>query len=260
MFLWCAIFFHFSYRYLSCNWENLSEAALKPTHSYKKFHPKKTVSQKVPKNSACDKYLMKQFTQPCHSCWAEEINWQQKHLEQSLTWSTVSNSGLPSTRETQSSWGKYSTGLLQWLRVCSISHLRTGWGSWACSAQRREGSRENLIKVYNLQKEGVKRMRPNLFLVVPGNRTRGSRHKLNHSSTWTRGRTSLLWRWSTGRGCRERLQSPLSWRYTRAVWARVMCSKWLVWAGRLNYITVSGPFQPQTFSDSVKDTLHMIVT
>lgn len=58
-----------------------------------------------------------------------------------------------------------------------------------------------------------------LFFVVPGDRTKGNRHKLKHS-TWTWEITLLWGRPSVGIGCPETLQSLFPWRYSEAIWTQ----------------------------------------
>jgi len=53
--------------------------------------------------------------------------------------SAVSSAGLPSSRKMRNYWREFSGGLWGWWGDWSISPTRRGWGSWACSAWRREG-------------------------------------------------------------------------------------------------------------------------
>ena len=63
-------------------------------------------------------------------------------------WSTVSSSGILRTRETHRiQW--------RWWRDWSISPMRTGWESWDCSAQRREGSGGILSMCINTWRESA---------------------------------------------------------------------------------------------------------
>ena len=54
-------------------------------------------------------------------------------------WSIVSSSGLPTSRKMRSYWRESSGGLQGWWGDWNVSPMRRGWGSWACSAWRREG-------------------------------------------------------------------------------------------------------------------------
>ena len=58
--------------------------------------------------------------------------------------STVSSSGLPSSRKMKSYWRDSSGGLRGWWGDWNISPTRRGWGNWACSAWRREGCKGTL--------------------------------------------------------------------------------------------------------------------
>ena len=54
-------------------------------------------------------------------------------------WSTESSSGLPSSRKMRNYWRESGGGLRGWWGDWSISPVRKGWGSWACSAWGKEG-------------------------------------------------------------------------------------------------------------------------
>jgi len=54
-------------------------------------------------------------------------------------WSTVSSSGLPTSRKMRNYWRESSGGIRGWLRDWSISPMRKGWGSWTSLAWRNEG-------------------------------------------------------------------------------------------------------------------------
>lgn len=95
-----------------------------------------------------------------------------------------------------------------------ISHLHVslmvkGWGSWVCSASRRD---DWCLNVYQCLRGRCQDYGARLFLVVPSNRTRGNGQKLVHrSSTWT----FLLCRWlSTETDCWEKLWRLPQGRYS----------------------------------------------
>ena len=113
-------------------------------------------------------------------------------------------------------------GLLGWWGDWSISPMRKGWGSWACSAWRREGWGGTLEMPLNICRVGVRRMEPDSFQWCPvtGQGAMGTNWSTG-SSVWTWGRTSSLWRWrSPGTGCPEGLWILLLWRYSRLAWTK----------------------------------------
>jgi len=59
------------------------------------------------------------------------------------TWSPAS-SGAPNIRRTWMCWSRSRATPRRWFEGCSTAPTRTGWGSWGCSAWRREGSRVTL--------------------------------------------------------------------------------------------------------------------
>ena len=67
-------------------------------------------------------------------------------------WSTLSSSGLPTSRKMRSCWRETSGGLRGWLGDWSISPTRKGWGSWACLAWRK--LRGDFINAYKYLKGG----------------------------------------------------------------------------------------------------------
>jgi len=88
--------------------------------------------------------------------------------------------------------------LLHWAHLLvmdwSISPRRRGWGSWACSAWRREGCEGTLEMPLNICRVGVRRTGPDSFQWCPatGQGATGTNWSRG-SSSWTRGRTSSLW-------------------------------------------------------------------
>ena len=76
---------------------------------------------------------------------------------------TVSSSRLPSSGKMRSYWRESSAGLRGWGGHWSISPTTKGWGSWACSAWRREGWEGTLEMPLNICRVGVRRMRPDSF-------------------------------------------------------------------------------------------------
>ena len=98
-----------------------------------------------------------------------------------------------------------SVGLWGWWGDWSISPMRKGWGSWPCSAWRREGWEGTLKMPTNISRVGVKMTGPDSFqwCTVTGQGAMGTNWSIE-SSVWTWGRTSSLWGWrSTGTGCRR---------------------------------------------------------
>ena len=88
----------------------------------------------------------------------------------------------------------------------SIRSMTKGWGSWACLAWRREVWEGTLLHTYKWR-VSVRRTGPNSFQWCPvtGQGAMGTKWSIG-SSSWTCGRTSLLWGWwSTGTGCPRRL-------------------------------------------------------
>ena len=141
--------------------------------------------------------------------------------------------------------------------VGRIKHLQVfcGWGSWACSAWRRESWEGTLEMSVNICRVGVRRMGPDAFrwCSATGQGAMGSNWSRG-SSVWTWGRTSSLWGWrSTGTGCPGRLWSLLHWRYSRPAWTRscAACCRWSCFGRGLDWVTHRGPFQPLPFCDSV---------
>ena len=144
-----------------------------------------------------------------------------------LSRSTVSSSGLPSSRKMRSYW---SGGLQRWWGDWSISPTRKGWGGWACLAWRREGWEGTLEMLLNICRVGVRRTGPDSFrwCAATGQGATGTNWS-NASSIWTGARTSSLWGWrSPGPGCPGRLWSLLLWRYSRPAWTRscAACCGW----------------------------------
>ena len=117
-----------------------------------------------------------------------------------------------------------------WWGDRSISPTRRGWGSWACSAWRREGCEGTLEMPTNISRVDVKRMGPSSFQWCPvtGQGAMGTNWSIG-SSVWTWGRSSSLWGWrSTGTDCPGRLWSVLLWRYSRPTWTMscAACCRW----------------------------------
>ena len=108
--------------------------------------------------------------------------------------------------------------------------MRKGWGSWACSAWRREDWDGILEMFVNIFRACVKRMGPDSFQWCPatGLEATGTKWSIR-GSIWTWGRTSLLWGWQiTGTGCPGGLWSLLLRRYSKPTWtqAYAACSRW----------------------------------
>ena len=126
-------------------------------------------------------------------------------------------------------WHRIRDSVTHLLReLCSVA--RRGWGSWACSAWRREGWEGTFKMPLNIRRVGVRRTGPNSFQWWPatGQGATGTNWSLG-SSSWTRGRTSSLWGWrSPGTGSPGSLWSLLLWRYSRPAWTRscAACSGW----------------------------------
>jgi len=93
------------------------------------------------------------------------------------TWSPASCSGDPNKRRTWMCWSRCRGGPRRWSEGWSTSPTRTGWGSWGCSAWRREGCGVTLEQlpvpegVYRKDGEGP-------FTRVCSDRTRGNGSKL----------------------------------------------------------------------------------
>lgn len=140
------------------------------------------------------------------------------------------SSGLLSTREMWRSWKESSEKLLQWLMDWSTSHVRKGWGTWACSTWR-----EGLGEIWS---KCVSNWREVVFSVAPTDRTR------QWAQTETQENPSKH---------EEKLWSILPWRYSIASWTEslVMCSwgRWL--SGWLHEMTSRELFHSQSFCDSV---------
>ena len=140
------------------------------------------------------------------------------------------SSGLPSSRKMRSYWRESSGGLRGWGGDWSICPVRKAWGSWACSAWRREGCEGTFEMPLNICRVGVRRTGPDSFQWCPvtGQGATGTNWSRG-SSSWTGGRTSSLWGWrSPGPGCPEGLWSLLLWRYSSPAWPRccAACSGW----------------------------------
>ena len=94
-----------------------------------------------------------------------------------LSWdpmgSPASSSGAPNIGRTWMCWSGTRGGPRRWSEGWSTSPMRTGWGSWGCSAWRREGCDVTLEQLP--VPEGASRKDgEGLFTRVCGDRTRGN--------------------------------------------------------------------------------------
>lgn len=146
-----------------------------------------------PIQSACGRkhFLSLVFVKPlCPVLHPPEQKWDKK-------------TGLRSVEDHWDGWG--------W----STCPVRQGWGNWACSAWKGDGSPANSSLARPLgdcREDGAR-----LFSEVHSEGMRGNRHKFHPGKLWLDGRKTIhisLWAWlSNGRGCPEKM-SDLH-RYTQ---------------------------------------------
>ena len=160
------------------------------------------------------------------------------------SWSAVPSSGLLSPRETWTYWRESRVGPQRQVRHWSIRRTERGCESWDSAGEsapgvhpRAEKAQGDLINVQKYLMGGNEEDGASLFSVVPTDRTRGSGHKLKHTTFHLSTRKHfvfcllflLLWGSSnTGTGCTARLWSFQPWRYSKPDWTRSWktCSSW----------------------------------
>jgi len=145
------------------------------------------------------------------------------------------------------------------VRAWSISCLRKGWGTWGCSAWRREGW-EGISSIFiNISGANVKSVGADSFqwctTVVQGTMSRNWNTE-SSIQTWERSSSLLEWQ-STGTGCPERCWNLLLWRYSGLIWTPT-CSNYCrkhVFTRALDSVVSRAPFQSLQFCDSVEKIL-----
>ena len=125
---------------------------------------------------------------------------------------------------TTSTWNTTSKGSQGCSEGWSTSHMKTGWGSWACLAWRREDSGETSLQTSSAWEELINR-RETVIVIGQGkmvlNQKRG-RFRLDNRGKFVIQR--LVRHWYC---CPEKLWMPHPCRCSRLGWMR----PWAVWAG-----------------------------
>lgn len=157
------------------------------------------------------------------------------------TWNTVSGSGLPSTRETQSYWRESSSGPLNCWRHWNISSMRKDWGSCDGLAWRRPRFGILLMCTIMTWWEDSNKWEPGSFQWCPV-----TEKEVMHSS-WNTGGFSEYWE-----------KGFLLWQSQRtgtgfSEMGEAQCPREvaLLEQGLLGQMTSRGLFQPEPFLDSV---------
>lgn len=138
----------------------------------------------------------------------------------------------------------------------SISPMRKTWESWMCSAWRREGVGELINVLYAdifYLKRGCKEGGAGFFSVVPKG-TRHNGHKLKHRRflpnirrrTYCEGDQAVAQ--VTRRGCGVSICSDIQ-KLSRHSHEQLNLGG-TAWAGALDNMTFSSPFQPWPFCDT----------
>jgi len=100
-------------------------------------------------------------------------------------WSTVSSSGLLSSRKTGISYRESSRWWQRGLGAWNTSHMKKGWEHWGCSAGEDWGSLQgilpgNLTSTYKYLRGRFQADGSRLFSVTPSDRTSRNWHRLEH--------------------------------------------------------------------------------
>ena len=206
-------------------------------------------------------YLMNQWPWP-YSCFSIllQVDWGKLSFPfvqhwWGYTWSTVSSSGLHSSRETQTYWNKPSKGPWRQLGYWSISAIRKGWESWDCSVWRR--IRRSLPTYTNTWTEDIKKSEAGSFQWCPVTGQEAVDTNCNMTECkemlfHCEGDQGLEWvaRGVCGISCLGDTRKLSGRDPVQAVWSD------RAWAGGLDQMVSRGPSRLQPFRDALHALPH----
>ena len=155
------------------------------------------------------------------------ISWELTWESWDPTWSPVSRSGALSTGRIWTCWSGARGGPQRWSGGWSTSAMRKGWGSWGCSAWRREGCGESLLWPFSTWR-GLIGKKGKIFLIRPVVTGQGVL-VLNSGRVdldWTEEEIVYYEGAETLEQVAQRWQMPQTWKHSRPGWTGL----WATWS------------------------------